>query len=121
VTTALKSVRLYKPFAGVTRLTVGEAGVKALSITDFGWLQIAGPGGTVYRPASEVAEGVSEAAEVVTPRPVPEYVPEAHTGPVSASEGLPQGEAGYVAPEPYSPPEPQRIEAHPQRKRGRRG
>lgn len=121
MTTALKSVRIVKPYASMTRLIVGDAGVKALAITDFGWLQIEGPAGTVYRPASEVLEGVSEAAEVVARRLVPEHVPEAHAGPVSASEGLPQGEAGYVAQEPYSPPELQRVEAHPHRKRGRRG
>lgn len=113
MSTPLKSVRIAKMYASMTRLISGEAGVKSLTILDNGWLEIVGSAGTVLRPSSEVLEGVTEPAAVVA-RPTVEHVPEAHQGPVSQSVGLPAGEAGYVAAEPYKAPEPSR-------KRGRKG
>lgn len=114
MTTALKSVRIVKPYASMIRLIVGEVGIKSLTILDNGWLEIVGAAGTVVRPPQEVVEGVSEPAAVVA-RPTVEHVPEAHAGPVSQSVGLlPLAAAGYVAEKPYRPLEPSR-------KRGRKG
>jgi len=113
--TPLKSVRICKPFQSVTRLVVGEAGIKSLTILDTGWLEIVGATSTVLRPPSEVLEGVTEQAEVT--RPKVDHVPEAHSGPVSPSVGLPAGEAGYVVPQPYKAPAPK---VEPSRKRGKR-